>query len=300
MTTNAARVALATCAAFADLDADDRLLLEPLRALGIEPMAAVWDDASIDWASFDAVVIRSTWDYAERRDEFLDWVARASALTQVLNPLPVVRWSTDKHYLNDLADAGVPVVPTSFIEPGDADWTFPSDYDEFVVKPAISAGSRDTMRYTHASHATANAHVQRLLDDQRSVMIQPYLPSVDTTAETALLFFDGAFSHAIRKGPLLQAGVEGEKVEGLFIQEQIDPRTATQAQREVAEAALAVAAECALPPGAGDLLYARVDLIDDNDGNPVVLELELVEPSVFLATDRDAAHRCARALRTRV
>ena len=300
MTTNAARVALATCAAFADLDVDDRLLLEPLLALGIEPVAAVWDDASIDWASFDAVVIRSTWDYAERRDEFLDWVTRAAALTLVLNPLPVVRWSTDKHYLNDLAAAHVPVVPTVFVEPSDADWTFPSDYDEFVVKPAISAGSRDTMRYTHASHAEATAHVARLLDNQRSVMIQPYLPSVDTVAETALLFFDGSFSHAIRKGPLLQAGVEGEKVEGLFVQEQIDPRTASQAQREVAEAALAVASACALPRSAGDLLYARVDLIDDNDGNPVVLELELVEPSLFFATDRDAADRCARAVRTRV
>ncbi len=293
--TNAARVALATCAAFADLDADDRLLLEPLRARGIEPTAAVWDDGSIDWAAFDAVIIRSTWDYAERRDEFLAWVARASAATLVLNPLPVVRWSTDKHYLNDLAAAGVPVVPTVFVEPGDQTWRFPADYAEFVVKPAISAGSRDTMRYTHASHETAHAHVKRLLDDQRSVMIQPYLPSVDTTAETALLFFDGVFSHAIRKGPLLQADVEGEKVEGLFIQEQIDPRTPTPAQLEIAHAALAVV------PRNGDepLLYARVDLIDDNDGNPVVLELELVEPSVFLIVDPEAAGRFADAIARR-
>lgn len=293
-TTNAARVALATCAAFADLDVDDRLLLEPLRSLGIEPVAAVWDDETIDWALFDAVVIRSTWDYAERRDEFLLWVENISTKTQVLNSLPVISWSSDKHYLLDLAAAGVRVVPTEFVEPGDTLWSFPEDYDEFVVKPAISAGSRDTMRYPQSSRASADAHVRRLLDDQRSVMIQPYLPSVDTVAETALLFFDGIFSHAIRKGPLLVANVEGDKVEGLYIQEQIDPRTATHAQREVAEAALQVV------PGGDELLYARVDLIEDNDGNPVILEMELIEPSVFLVTDSEAADRLARAIDRRL
>ncbi len=290
-TANAARVALATCAAFADLDVDDRLLLEPLRALGIEPVPAVWDNAGVDWASFDAVVIRSTWDYAERRDEFLHWVEETSRVTRVLNPISVVAWSSDKHYLNDLSAAGVPVVATHFVEPGDAHWDFPTGCAEFVVKPAISAGSRDTMRYSHASHSAANAHVRRLLDAQRSVMIQPYLPSVDTVAETALLFFDGEYSHAIRKGPLLQVDVEGEKVEGLFIQEQIDPREPTPAQREVAQAAMAV-----VPRGPEQLLYARIDLIDDTHGNPVVLELELVEPSVFLVTDPSAATRFAEAI----
>ena len=290
-TANAARVALATCAAFADLDVDDQLLLEPLRALGIEPAPAVWDDPGVDWASFDAVVIRSTWDYAERRDEFLHWVEETSRVTRVLNPISVVAWSSDKHYLNDLSVAGVPVVSTHFVEPGDEHWNFPTGFAEFVVKPAISAGSRDTMRYSHASHSAANAHVRRLLDAQRSVMIQPYLPSVDTVAETALLFFDGEYSHAIRKGPLLQVDVEGEKVEGLFIQEQIDPREPTPAQREVAQAAMAV-----VPRGPEQLLYARIDLIDDTHGNPVVLELELVEPSVFLVTDPSAATRFAEAI----
>ena len=290
-TANAARVALATCAAFADLDADDRLLLEPLRALGIEPVPVVWDDQGVDWAAFDAVVIRSTWDYAERRDEFLHWVTRTSEVTRVLNPLQVVTWSSDKHYLNDLSAAGVPVVATQFVEPGDGHWNFPTGTAEFVVKPAISAGSRDTMRYSHASHSAANAHVRRLLDTQRSVMIQPYLPSVDTVAETALLFFNGEYSHAIRKGPLLQVDLEGDKVAGLFIQEQIDPREPTPTQLEVARSALAV-----VPRGPEPLLYARVDLIDDTHGNPVVLELELIEPSVFLVTDPGAATRFAEAI----
>ena len=290
-TANAARVALATCAAFADLDVDDQLLLEPLRALGIEPVPAVWDDATVDWASFDAVVIRSTWDYAERRDEFLHWVEETSRVTRVFNPYSVVAWSSDKHYLNDLSAAGVPVVETHFVEPGDAHWEFPTGFAEFVVKPAISAGSRDTMRYSHVSHTAANVHVRRLLDAQRSVMIQPYLPSVDIAAETALLFFDGEYSHAIRKGPLLQVDVEGEKVAGLFIQEQIDPREPTPAQREVAQAALAV-----VPRGTEPLLYARIDLIDDIHGNPVVLELELVEPSVFLVTCPSAQTRFAEAI----
>jgi glutathione synthase/RimK-type ligase-like ATP-grasp enzyme len=219
------------------------------------------------------------------------WVEQASRVTRVLNPFSVVVWSSDKHYLNDLSAAGVPVVATHFIEPGDEHWNFPTGFAEFVVKPAISAGSRDTMRYSHAARSAANTHVRRLLDAQRSVMIQPYLPSVDTVAETALLFFDGEYSHAIRKGPLLQVDVEGEKVEGLFIQEQIDPREPTPTQLEVARAALAV-----VPRGPEQLLYARVDLIDDTHGNPVVLELELVEPSVFLVTDPSAATRFAEAI----
>ncbi len=111
------RIALATCAELPELDPDEQLLLEPLRALGIDAQPAVWDDAAIDWTAFDLVVIRSTWDYTARRDEFLAW---AGSVPRIVNPAPVLAWNTDKHYLNDLAKGGVPVVPTVWLDPGRA------------------------------------------------------------------------------------------------------------------------------------------------------------------------------------
>lgn len=291
-------MALATCARFPDLDAEDRLVIPALAALGIEAVPAVWNDADTEWAQFDLVVLRETWDYVESYEQFLEWLREVEAVSRLLNPADVVQWNTDKRYLLDLAAAGVPVVPTLFLEPGSdpRSWTVPAGYDEVVVKPVVSAGSRDTMRHSvTAGRAAADAHVRRLLDAGRAVMVQPYLAAVDTVGETALLFVGGAFSHAIRKGPLLQPDVEGERVEGLFVQEQIDPRESSAAEREVAVAALA-----AVPGGADALLYARVDLIPGPDGAPLLLELELTEPSLFLSHADGAADRLARAVQRRL
>ncbi len=289
-------VALATCREFPNLDDEDRLLIPALASLGIDAVPAVWTDDAIDWAGFDAVVIRETWDYADDRDAFLAWAARIESVSALFNPAAVVAWNTDKHYLQELADAGLPVVPTVFVEPGaDASTWLPSgDFSDVVVKPAVSCGSRDTVRYAlHEPVDVAEAHVARLLADDRSVMVQPYLDAVDTVGETALLYFDGVFSHAIRKGPLLARGVEGEKVEGLFVQEQIDPREPSPAERAVADAVVA-----RIPGGAP--LYARVDLIPSADGTPVVLELELTEPSLFLSHSAGAADRLAAAIAGRL
>lgn len=280
------RVALATCAEYPNLDDDDHLLLAALTARGVVAVPMVWDVPG-DWSVFDLVVIRQTWDYAERRDEFLAWVEAVSTQTPIANHPEVVRWSTDKHYLRDLLAAGVPCVPTTFHEAGDP-WSLPAE-GEYVVKPAISAGSRNTARYGPGDEARASDHIIRLHAQGRSVMVQPYLGSVDQDGETALLYFDGRFSHAARKGPLLvrDAGL----TDALFLEETITPTTATAEQRRVAESALAVAARVS---GGHPLLYARVDLIGDTA--PVVLELELVEPSTFLRTDPEAAHRFAEAI----
>ncbi len=288
------RVGLATCAAFPDLDDDDRLALPAFASRGIEAVPVVWDDPDVDWSALPCVVIRETWDYAERREEFLAWLRRIDTVTTVLNPVDVIAWNTDKRYLRDLAAAAVPVVDTVFLEPGDGGWQPPDA--EFVVKPAVSAGSRDTMRYAAGEHDDeAREHVRRLLADGRTVMVQPYLEAVDTIGETALLFVGGQFSHAIRKGPLLERGVAGERVEGLFAQEQIDPRTPSAAEREVADRVLA-----AVPGGADRLLYARVDLIPDATGQPRLLELELTEPSLFLAHAVGAPDRLADAVAARL
>jgi len=292
MAHDAARVALATCAAFPLLDEDEVLVLPHLRALGIEPVPAVWDDPSIDWSSFDLVILRSTWDYAERRDEFLAW---ARTIPTLVNEFPIVEWSSDKHYFLDLHAAGIATVPTTFVEPtGDGAWSEPNSA-QFVVKPAISAGSRNTMRYA-SGDARAHDHVRGLLSDGRSVMIQPYLERVDTSAETAVLFLGGAYSHSIRKGPLLPLGAAGDLREGMFIQEQIDPREPRADQRAVAQATYDLAREltgCAP-------LYARIDLLDDDHGEPVVLEVEMVEPSVFLHTAPELPERWARAIAARI
>jgi hypothetical protein len=283
------RIALVTCAEFATLEDDDKLLLEPLARLGIEAVPAIWDDPAVDWSSFDLVVLRSPWDYAPRRDEFVAWTRRVPRLA---NRADVVAWNTDKGYLRELGAAGVPVVPTQWLRPGDPDWQ-PDPDGEVVVKPAISAGSQDTGRYRLGDpeqRALALAHAQRLLAAGRTVMVQPYLSAVDHAGETALLFFAGRFSHAIRKGAMLDGPDLG--VEGLFKAEEIAARVPTPQERAAAEQVLAVAP--------ADLLYARVDLIPGPDGAPMLIELELTEPSVFLGYDDGAAQRFAEAIAGKV
>lgn len=291
-------VALATCAAFPLLDEVDQLVIPELELLGVDVTPAVWDDPGVEWGSFDAVVLRSTWDYPERRDEFLAWLGRVDASSLLLNPYDVVAWNTDKRYLRDLDRAGVPVVSTRFIEPDDdaEDWQPGSGHADFVVKPAVSAGSRDTVRYSvDEPRGEALEHIRRLQRHGRTVMVQPYLDAVDTEGETAMLFLGGQFSHAIRKGPLLERGVVGVVIDNLFLEESIEPRRPSSAQLEIAHAAVA-----AIPGGLDAVLYARVDLIDGPDGSPQLLELELTEPSLFLDHDVDAPRRLARAIAARL
>ncbi|MGH8106476.1 MAG: ATP-grasp domain-containing protein, partial [Arenimonas sp.] len=197
------KIALVTAIAAFALDEDLAPLADALRKAGASVEILAWDDFSVSWQRFDAVVLRSTWDYTERLPEFLAWCKNTSKQTRMLNPADVVKWNTDKHYLADLAKKKCPVVESVFIEPGQAADKFP-DYAEFVVKPAVGAGSRDTQRYLAKDRVAAVVHVKKLLDQQRAALIQPYLAEVDTKGETALIFFNGIFSHAIRKGPLLQ------------------------------------------------------------------------------------------------
>lgn len=297
------RIALVTAREALALDEDMPPLMDAMAAAGVATETPCWDDPSVDWSRYDAALLRSTWDYVDRIEEFLAWCTRCGNRTRLMNPPDVVRWNTDKHYLAHLARSNVPVVPTRFVEPGmDATPAVeaflaggPSscpvgvagDFCEFVVKPAIGAGSRDAARYEKGEAGRAVEHVQRLLAAGRSVLLQPYLDRVDQYGETAVLYLGGGFSHAIRKGPLLRSGAA--LVEGLFAPEDIRPRVA-----EPAELAVAAAAYAAIP-FAGPA-YARIDLIHDAAGAPVVLELELTEPSLFLAHAPGAAQRLTRHL----
>jgi hypothetical protein len=283
------RVALVTCSALPDLEPDERLVIDPLAARGIDAEPVVWDDPAADWAGYALVVLRSPWDYAGRRDDFVAWAARVPRLA---NPADIVAWNTEKTYLEALATAGVPVVPTAWVRPGDA-WQPPAS-GEYVVKPAISSGSRDTGRYRPDEYDLAAAHVARLQRAGRLVMVQPYLAAVDWAGETGLLFFRGEFSHAIGKGPMLDGPdvpASGARPPGLYRPETITAREPSPAELEVARKVLA-----AVPGGAERLLYARVDLIPGPDGAPLLVELELTEPSLFLDRGEGAAERFAAAI----
>jgi len=297
------RIALVTAIAAHALDDDMQPLLDALHAAGISADMRAWDDPTVAWSRYDIALLRSPWDYTMRLDEFIAWCEATSRITRLLNPLDVVRWNTDKRYLAQLESIGIPIVPTEFLVPGDdaakliAEClaTYPHAAD-FVIKPTIGAGSRHARRHPRAAANVMGEHAQRLLDAGKSVLMQPYLPSVDTAGETALMYFDGVYSHAIRKGPLLRPDAGATRA--LFATEHIQPRTPDADERALADRV--IAALPSLVDTDYPLAYARVDLIRAADGSPCVLELELTEPSVFLATDADADARFADVLRARL
>jgi glutathione synthase/RimK-type ligase-like ATP-grasp enzyme len=291
------KIALVTARAARALDEDLPPLEAALKDAGVHPEIVDWDDASAAWASYQCAIVRSTWDYSMRLAEFFEWAERAAAATTLLNPLPAIRWNMDKHYLGELAHANVPVVPTAFIEPNEdatkAITRFLREHDceEIVVKPAVSSGSRDAQRHSRDALEDMVSHVRPLQSAGRSMLLQPYLERVDRQGETALIYFGGVFSHAIRKGPLLKRGES--PVRALFAQEHITRREPTDDELQVGERALA-----AIPWA--KLLYTRVDLLRDSGGRPCVLELELAEPSLFFSYAEGSAHRFAKALLERL
>ena len=295
MTDARPRVALVTAGPFAHLDEDLPLLTAALGADDLDTVVVDWHDEGFDWSAVDLAVIRSTWDYTSQLGAFLHRLAAIDAVTTVRNPLPVVRANADKRYLRTLADAGVPVVPTDVLEPGD-DLRCPEGVP-FVVKPTVSAGGRDTERYAPDQVAAAGAHASGLLDAGRAVLVQPYVEGIDAAGETGMVFVGDRFSHAFRKGPILRP--DSTFVEGLYREEDISSREPSPDEREVAEAVLDAVGAVVDGADRSELLYARVDLAPGPDG-PVLLELELIEPSLFLATSPGAAHRAAAAIAARL
>ena len=292
-----ARVALVSCDAVLQDGVADRDLAPLRRALedrGATVSLVSWTSAQ-DWSAFDVAMVRSTWDYTGQLERFLDWAWSTALVTRLRNPLEVLRWNTDKGYLADLERRNVPVVPTVFVGRGgdvvEALSAFPRSA-ELVVKPAVGAGSRGALRFDASGRWQAAAHLAGITSSGRAAMVQPYLPGVDVDGETAMVHFGGVFSHALRKGPLLPPG--GVPVEGRTAQ-QISAREAEDDELVVAQAALAAAAR-SLDVTPADLPYARVDVVRDDRGQVRVLELELVEPSLFLDAAPGSAERCAATL----
>ena len=277
-------VALATCRAYPQLPEDDRLLRDALLARGVAAVPAVWD-AAVDWTGFAAVVVRSTWDYHLRAQTFDAWIdALEQTRVPLWNPPEVLRWNSRKTYLLELEAAGIPTVPTRFVESADASLESvleETGWDEVVIKPVVSASAHETWRASRTSLKQHDARYAQLLS-AGAVMVQPFLPGIMTEGEWSLCFFAGRFSHAVLKRPRpgdfrVQADHGGQYTR------------AEPTSRLVAEA------EAALRAAGRRTLYARVDGCV-MDGTLRLMELELLEPGLFLGTDPGAADRFADAV----
>jgi hypothetical protein len=288
------RVAIATSTVVPEQFDEDRLIVEALARRGIEAGLVSWDADGVGWRAFDLVVVRSTWDYTERLDEFLAWAD--SVGERLRNSPAVLRWNSNKRYMGDLEEAGLAVVPTRYVAPGDP---LPDLEGEVVVKPVISAGGRDTGRFGPAAHDEALALLARLGEAGREAMVQPYLAAVDTRDESALVHVAGEYSHGLRKLAVLRpdevAPVRDDALgaaEAMYDPDLVRARDATREERTVAKRILDHVAERfgAMP------LYARVDLVPGPDGDPVLIELEVVEPNLYLHESPETAERMAEAI----
>jgi hypothetical protein len=264
-------VALASCAPLPEPDPDQQPLMDALAERGLRVETLAWDDPRVDWRGARLTVLRSTWNYPRRPREFLQWAERTAAVSRLQNPLEVVRQNLHKSYLLELERRGVPVVPTRLLREAAAEW------ERVVVKPAISAASLDTIRVGRDDFARGEEHLRMILAG-RDALVQPYLPSVEDVGERALVYVDGALTHAVRKHPRFSA--EEESVSAAL--------PIADDERDLALRALATVGQ--------PLLYARVDVARDAAFRPLVMELELIEPSLFLVQHPPALDRFADAI----
>lgn len=276
---------IATCRPLPEVDQDEDLLLAALAERGICARMAAWNDPNERWDASGATVLRSTWDYIHRLGAFLEWAERASNAGPFWNPLEIVRGNVHKRYLLELARRGVATTPTAMFARGArvelARELGARRWSDVVIKPAVGAGSFGARRFAREELDGASEHLHALLAD-RDALVQPYLASVETHGERALVWIDGRFTHAVRKTPRWSGGEESVS-EALAV--------------EPDERALG---ELALAPLASRLLYARVDVARDDRGAPLLMELELVEPSLFLKQHRPALSHFVDAITRRL
>lgn len=287
------RVALATHAGLPALSDDDRLLVAALDARNVDAIPAVWSDEQVDWGRFACVVVRSCWDYHLRPAAFREWIDRLeSEGVAVWNPPATIRWNADKSYLRDLAARGVPTVPTAWVEQGNSMslgailGTY--GWDRAVVKPAVSASAHETWMTDRASSARDDTRFRALTARTRT-LVQPFVDSIVETGEWSLVFIDGAYSHAVLKRPRTGDFRVQEEHGGSAQVLEPDARVITSA-RDVLAAAGSTGT---------DSLYARVDGCIVHDAF-VLMELELIEPTLYLGTSHGAADRLADAVLERL
>jgi hypothetical protein len=268
-----------------NLDPDDRLAADALARRGVKVDAAVWNDDSVEWSRAGIVIVRSTWDYHLDPEGFLRWAARISSVTALWNPLEVIRWNVHKGYLRSLAERGVPVVETAWIAKGgtvDIEGTLRErGWSKAVIKPGIGLATRGVIFVDQSPEGLRRGQEHAIaLAREHDVMVQPFMESVKGYGERALVFIGREFSHTVTKTafqPLMPTGEAGE----------------TRAIDDPKEIAVACKAVVAVD---GELLFARVDLVRDADDEPLVIELEVVEPSLFLGFHPPSVERFADAL----
>ncbi|MEX1164337.1 MAG: hypothetical protein WEB03_12235 [Nitriliruptor sp.] len=272
----------------------DAPLEAALRERGVTVHAPRWDDPTVDWSSFAVAVVRTVWDYPGRRDEFIDWAASTGAATSLWNPADVLRWNTHKSYLIELEERGAPVVPTAWLAQGDraslAELVASRGWRRVVIKPAVAAGSDGLLRTDgdHAPVGPAQAHLDELLSDG-DVMVQPYLPSVETAGEVSVVLVDGAVTHVVRKQP----------PPGEFRIQEIFGGRYQRVDLDGDGAAPAALGSWVYEAVGHDLLYARVDLLLDENGAWQVAEVELTEPDLYLGVAPEVGDTLARAVLAR-
>jgi hypothetical protein len=269
-------------------DPDAAALQAALGELGASSTLLAWDDPAADWGSFSHVVVSSTWDSVDRPTEYLAWANRVATLSALANPVAVLEWGLDKLHQKDLARLGVPVIPTTWVGPGDT-WTTPPA-TEFVVKPSVSAGARNTARYA-GGDPVAVGHVRALQKLGQTVMVQEHLSRIDEEGELDLVFVDNRFSHGVVKRLPLRTGegVVERPWERMAWSGLAAPNSDQLAVAE--QTVTSVAEHLGCVP-----VYGRVDLINGQAGEPLVLEVEVVDPYLSFDMAPVAAGRLARAL----
>lgn len=298
--TVAMKLALASCRKMPAHEVDDRPLHAALRARGATCEQPCWDDHAVDWSGFDAVLIRTTWDYATRLTAFRDWTVRVAAQTRLFHAPAVVRWNTHKHYLRELQRAGLQTVPTCWLDRGDrvdrvdlgGAIAALGSPPECVLKPCVGATARETLRFRTdaAGMGQASDHLERLLPAE-DLMLQPFLASVIERGEASAIFVAGRLTHCVRKVP----AVGDYRVQDDFGGSD-RPYRPSAAERAAADLAMQTAERLLGAP----LLFGRVDWLWRNDGVALLTELELVEPSLFFRHSAAAASALADALLARL
>lgn len=276
---------LVTCEIVPELDPDDRLLLLALRERGITVSIEIWDDPRVDWTASRLCIVRSTWDYHRRYRDFVAWLRNVSAVSLIKNDVDLLCWNLHKSYLFDLEQRGVPIVPTTWVRRGTAcslaELASQRGWSDVVLKPALGAASHNVTLVRQNGRAFASGQTfLECLAQSEDVLVQPYLHGVVTYGERGLMFFNGSYSHTVVKKPFDRVLTVSDAPSSLI--------EASESEIAVASAALATLPHVPL--------YARVDLLRDDRGEPLISELELIEPGLYLAIHEPAQRAFADAI----
>jgi glutathione synthase/RimK-type ligase-like ATP-grasp enzyme len=278
------KIAFITQSKHPEMEDDDRPLAAALAKRGALVLSVSWDDPDFAWDRVDLALLRSPWDYYLRFDEFLTWLARVEKETSLVNPAGVVRWNADKRYLNDLISKGVSAVPTTFVARGESEnlerLCSERGWSTVVLKPAISADSWETIRVEPARYAEGQAYLDRHRPD-RDIMVQPFVRDVDEGGEQCLIFFGGRYSHTVMKNSAFKGG-RHVGPEGRLVEPKAD--------------AVRMAHDVLVCAGIPQVPYARVDIARDDNGAPLLLELELFEPTLFFKEKPGSEEALSRIL----